>query len=158
MKEESIRRVARGWVLASLLAAPAVPLAAGDPGDIIKYRQNVMKLNGEHAAAAEAIIKAKVEFKDQLLDHARALDAFTRNIPALFPPGSDTGAETRAQEAVWSKRAEFEKKSKDTEAKAAAFAKTVAAKDDGQIQARFKELDESCSACHKDFRKRRRAQ
>jgi len=157
MKEEYLRALVRGCGLVALMMVPAA-LFAADPGEIIKYRQNVMKSNGEHASAVEAILKGKVEFKDHLAGHARALETFTRNIPALFPPGSDTGAETRAQEAIWSKRADFEKHAKDNEAKAAAFAKAVASKDDAQIQAAWKELDESCNACHKDFRKRRRAQ
>lgn len=146
----------RGVVtMALLFGAPCALWAASNPGDIIKYRQNIMKSNGAHTSAAGAIIEGKVEFKEHLLDHARAIETFTRNIPALFPSGTETGAETRAQEAIWKDRAGFEKKSKDMEAKAAAFAKAVAAKDDAQIKAAFKELDDSCSACHKDFRKRR---
>jgi len=154
-EEQYIRRRVRGCVMLVALAVPAVS-AASEPGDIIKYRQNVMEGNGAHASAAEAIIQGKVEFKGHLPDHARALEAFTRNIPALFPPGSDTGAETRALEAIWKNRADFEKRAKDVETKAAAFAKAVASKDDAQIQASFKELNDGCNACHKEFRKRKR--
>lgn len=127
-------------------------LRAAEPEDIIKYRQNVMKSNGANLTAAGAIIQKKVDFNTRLADHANAVAAGSKNIVALFPPGSDFGTDTKALDAVWSKRAEFEKLAKDSETKAAAFAKAVAAKD-AQTGARFKELADSCKACHKDFRK-----
>ena len=127
--------------------------AESDPEDIIKYRRNVMKTNGANMAAANAILKGKVkEFDARLGDHAKTVQLFTKNIPALFPKGSDFG-DTEALDSVWSKRAEFEKKAKDTEQKASAFAKAVASKNQSNMQAKFKALSDSCSACHKDFRK-----
>lgn len=125
--------------------------AESDPENVIKFRQSVMKANGAHMSAA-AIVQGKVEYKDRLADHAKALEMFTKNIPALFPKGSDFGADSKALDSVWAKPAEFEKLSKDTQTKAAAFAKAVAAKD-AQLGPKFKELAESCKACHKDFRK-----
>jgi len=127
-------------------------LRAAEPEDIIKYRQNVMKSNGANLTAAGAIIQKKVDFNARLADHANAVAAGSKNIAGLFPPGSDFGADTQALDAVWKNRAQFEKLAKDTETKAAAFAKAVAAKD-AQTGARFKELADSCKACHKDFRK-----
>lgn len=138
-----------------LLGMPWMLSAADNPGDIIKYRQNVMKAIGGDAAGAEAILENKVEFKDRLIDHARALEAATRNIPALFPPGSDTGAETRVREEAWTQREQFEQSAKDAQEKAAAFAKAVASKDEGRMRSAFEALDKSCSACHREFRKRR---
>lgn len=137
---------------AVLLTAVSGLRAASDPEDIIKYRQNVMKSNGGNLAAAGAIIQKKVDFNARLADHAKAVAAGTKNIAALFPPGSDFGADTKALDAVWKDRAQFEKLAKDSEKKAAAFAKAVSAKD-AQTGARFKELADSCKACHKDFRK-----
>ncbi|MFP5350609.1 MAG: c-type cytochrome [Gammaproteobacteria bacterium] len=138
---------------AAIFLLTAVPgLAADDPEDIIKYRQNVMKSNGANLSAAGAIIQKKVNFGPRLADHANAVAAGSKNIAALFPPGSDFGTDTEALDAVWTNRARFEKLAKDGETKAAAFAKAVAAKDP-QMGARFKELADSCKACHKDFRK-----
>lgn len=155
MKQQNRGGLARAIVVALLLGTPAALWAAGNPEEIIKYRQNVMKAIGGNAAGAKAILENKVEFRDRLIDHARALEAASRGIPALFPSGSETGADTRAREEIWSKREQFEKSAKDTHEKAAAFAKAVASKDDGRIRAAFKELDKSCRACHREFRKRR---
>ena len=136
----------------ALIGVAAGVRAESDPEDIIKYRQNVMKSNGGNLAAAGAIIQKKVPFNDRLGDHARAVAAGSKNIAALFPDGSDFGMDTNALEAVWKDRAKFEKLAKDSEKKAAAFAKAVSAKD-AQLAMRFKELADSCKACHKDFRK-----
>lgn len=136
-----------------LLGFVAGVQAESDPEEIIKFRQNVMKSSGANMAAAGAIVQGKVEFKDRLLDHAKAIEASTKNIPALFPAGSDFGTDTKALEGVWKNRAEFEKLSKDSQAKAVAFTKAVAAKD-ANLGPKFKDLSESCKACHKDYRKK----
>jgi len=146
--------VVRAGVIAALVSVSGVLGAADNPADIIKYRQNVMKAIGGNAGASAAILENKVAFKDRLDEHARALAAATRNIPALFPPGSDTGAKTRALEAIWTKRAEFEKRAMDAQEKAAAFAKAVASNDETQMRAAFKELNGTCRGCHRDFRQK----
>lgn len=138
-------------VSAFLFGTAWAVFAESEPEDLIKFRQNVMKSNGANTAAAAAIVQGKVDFKGRLVDHARAIEATTKDIPALFPPGSDFG-DTEALDAVWKNRAEFEKLSKDTYTKAKAFTKAAAAKDP-KAGAQFKELAESCKACHKDFRK-----
>src|SRR4030065_461588 len=134
---------------AYLLAGTAV---AAESEDIIKYRQNVMKSNGAHMAAAAAIINGKVDYKGQLGDHVRALQAINKDINSLFPKDSDFG-ETKALDAVCEKNADFQKRAKTAAQKADALAKTVTAGDSKNYAARFKELSDSCKACHKDFRK-----
>lgn len=133
-------------LLLGLAAGLATPALADDE-EVIKYRKNVMKAYGAHMAAAGAIVQGKV--KGSLVGHARAMEATTKNMAAMFPAGSDFG-ETNALDTVWSKRADFEKRAKDTEAKAAAFAKAAGGSD---AAARFRELSDSCKACHKDYRK-----
>lgn len=141
------------FTVAALLVFPVVTSAESDPEDIIKYRQNVMKANGANMAAMASILQGKTpEYRDRLGDHARGVQAGTKNIPALFPQGSDFG-DTEALESVWKDTAGFKKHSDDTSKKADALAKAVAGGDTKAIQARFRELSDSCKACHKDFRK-----
>ncbi len=142
----------RTCVLTAFTLLGVAAHAESDPEDIIKYRQNVMKANGAHAAAAGAIIQGKVGYKKDLADHAKALAAINRNVAALFPKGSDFG-DTKALDGVWSKRADFEKRAKDAQAKSDAFAKAVATGDAKSYGPKFKELADSCKACHKDYRK-----
>jgi len=144
-------RISHCILFASVCLVAGAAFAA-EPEDIIKYRQSVMKANGAHMAAAGAIINGKVDFKGQLGDHAKALQAINKDINSLFPKDSDFG-ETKALDAVWKNNADFQKRAKDSAQKANALAKTVAAGDSKNYGARFKELSDTCKACHKDYRK-----
>ena len=150
MKNATKRRLLAAGSILVMLAPLA--LHAAEPEDIIKYRQNVMKAIGGHTSAAGAIVQGKVDYKSDLLEHARSMQALTRNIPALFPKDSDFG-DTRAKDEVWSKRADFEKRANDAKAKVEVFAKAVQGGNQQTIAASFKDVGESCKACHKDFRK-----
>jgi cytochrome c556 len=150
IRQAVLKTLARGSF--ALLLVTAAANAESDPEDIIKYRQNVMKANGAHMAAAGAVLQGKVEYKKDLAYHAKTLQSINHDIPALFPKGSDFG-DTKALDAVWSKRADFEKRSKATQAKADAFAKAATGGDMKAALTKFKELSDSCKACHKDYRK-----
>ena len=150
MKQVNLRcLLAMGSLM--MMAFPLV-LQAAEPEDVIKYRQSVMKAVGGHTGAAGAIVQGKVDYKSDLAEHAHALQVLTRDIPGLFPKDSDFG-ETRAKDGVWKDRTNFEKHAKDAKAKADAFAKAAKGGDQKAIVASFKELGESCKACHKEFRK-----
>jgi len=138
-------------LIAGLLAGLVLLPVAAQSGeeDIIKYRRNVMKAVAGHMGAAGAIVQGKVNYKGDLGDHAKALQALMRDIPGLFPKDSDFG-ETNALESVWSKRADFEKRAKEAGARAAAFAKAAQGGDAGSA---FKALGETCKGCHKDYRR-----
>lgn len=138
------------WAVAGIAAAAAGH--AAEPQDIIDYRSANMKASAGHMAAANAIIRGKVDYKNQLADHARALQALNHDVAALFPKDSDFG-DTRALDAVWSRNAEFQQRARDARARADAFAKAVAAGDSKSYAVRFGELNDACKACHKDFRK-----
>jgi cytochrome c556 len=133
-----------GWIV---MASNTVH--AGDMDDFVKYRKNVMEANGGLMGATNAILQGKVDKKGQLATYAKALEGLNQDLASLFPKGSN-GGDTDALPEVWSKRAEFERHAKDTQEKAASFAKATAGK---EAQARFKDLSESCKSCHKDFRK-----
>jgi len=138
--------------LVLLLGASIAVLAQSQPEDVIKYRRNVMKANGAHEAAIRAILQGKVDYKNQLADHAKALENINKDIPSIFPKGSDSG-ETKALPAIWDNRAEFEKRAGDAKQKSADFAKAAMTGDTQAVAAKFKELGEACKSCHKDFRK-----
>ena len=150
MKQVNTRRLFS--IVTTLMILVPLALHAAEPEDIIKYRQNMMKAIGGHTAAAGAIVQGKVDYKNQLADHARALQALTSDIPGLFPKDSDFG-DTKAKDEVWSNRAAFEKHAKDAKTQVAAFAKAVQGGNQQAIAASFKDVGERCKACHKDFRK-----
>ncbi len=128
---------------------------ADDVEEIIKYRQNVMLSQRANMAAAMAIAKGKVEFGERLLEHARALEAKTKNIPQLFPRGSDKG-KTKALPAIWQDNEEFVKRAKDNEQKARALVQTIERGDRENAEPALKTLLKSCKSCHQDFRKKKK--
>jgi cytochrome c556 len=139
-------------LLLSLLALASLAAhAANDPDDMVKYRKNVMNANGGLMGAANALIQNKVTFKPQLASYAKTLETLNKDLPALFPKGSNA-ADSDAQPDVWNKRAEFERRAKDAQAKSAVFAK-AAAGNDPKLAEKFKDLSDACKSCHKDFRK-----
>ena len=140
---------ATGLILSTALVALA---AEPEPADIVKYRRSVMKSQREHMDAAMAIIQGKVDYKEQLANHIRSLEATTGDIAGLFPEDTEVG-DTRALGAVWTNNAEFQKRSKDAQLKSAALAKTFAAGDTQNYSRRLNDLLDSCKSCHKDFRK-----
>lgn len=144
----------RRLTVMGLMLFGLAPLAlnAAEPEDVIKYRKNVMKAVGGHTSAAGAIVQGKVDYKTHLAEHARALQALTKDIPALFPKDSDFG-DTDAKDGVWSKRADFEKAASTARSKVDAFAKAVQGGKQDAIVASFKDMGEGCKGCHKDFRK-----
>jgi len=137
-----------------VLFTGVVPVAGAesDPEDIIKYRKSMMKAIGGHMAASAAIVNGKVNYKGDLADHAKAIQALTKDVAGLFPKDSDFG-DTDALDAVWKKPADFKKRADDAKTRAAAFAKVAATGDMAKSGAAFKELNDACKACHKDFRK-----
>lgn len=146
--------ITRKLVFTGMMLAALVPpgLSAAEPEDIIKYRKNMMQAIGGHTSAAGAIVQGKVDYRAHLAEHVRALQVLTKDIPALFPKDSDFG-DTEAMDAVWTKRADFEKAAKNAKTRVAAFAKAVQGGNPQAIAASFKDMGEACKACHKDFRK-----
>ncbi len=140
-------------VASLLIGNSLVAHAESNPEEVVKYRQAVMKSLAAHMAASAAIVQGKVSYKDQLADHAKALEAMNRDIASLFPKGTES-ANSKALSEVWSNDPEFQKHAKDVQQKSSALAKTVAAGDTQNYGARLKDLQESCKSCHKDFRKK----
>lgn len=142
-------RLAVPLLICGALVAGAA--AAADAEDVIKYRQASMKALGGHATAMAQIVRGKVPFSARLEGHAQAAAALTRDLPALFPEGSDFG-ETDAKPEVWKKRAEFEKVSGDAGKAAESLVAAVRSGDKAAVGKAFDGLSQTCKGCHEDFR------
>lgn len=118
----------------------------------IDYRQGVMRAIGGNVGAFAAVVMDGAEFGDNLEMHTSQLVALTRDIPALFPEGSDF-PETDAKEEIWDNWERFEELSQDTKEAAEALHAAVEAGDEDQYAIRFRNLGQSCQACHDDFRR-----
>ena len=88
------------------LAFAGVAQAAGP--DPIETRQAGQDLMAGDFAGISAVVKLKGDVKT-LEKPAAAMARWMRQFPSQFPPGSDTGHNTKALPAVWSDSAGFQK-------------------------------------------------
>lgn len=120
---------------------------------VIDYRQGVMRAIGGNVASTAAIVVDGADFRDNLITHVRYIADMTRDIPALFPEGSDFG-ETGALPSVWEEPEKFAERSQENHDAALALVEAVEQGDDDAIAAGFRNLGQSCRSCHEDFRRR----
>jgi cytochrome c556 len=150
-----MRAIPRIFLLGCTFALSTSVLAESDPTDLIKYRKNVMSALGGHTAAAGLIIRGKVDYNPQLVEHARSLAATTTMIKDIFPPDSELG-DTDAKANVWQKPEEFKQHAMDAQEAASAFLKSVEAGDKAEIGKKYAALGKTCKSCHDEFRKEKR--
>jgi cytochrome c556 len=124
--------------------------AEDDPGELVKYRQNVMKSIGGHMGALASLVRGRVDFQQDMLVHARAVESATSDIARLFPKGSNLG-ETNAKEAIWKDWDDFRQHAKETYEKAAAFRRAAENGNKEQIGSRFKALGRHLQGVSRGF-------
>jgi len=134
--------------LAVALSVSAV-VAQSDP---VKTRETLMKENNNHAKAVVQMMRGQRPFDAKAVEAAFAQWADTaKQLPGLFPPGSETGGDNRASPKIWVNK-------KDFDAKVAAFAKAVAdnrAEAVGSLdglKAAINVVGKACDDCHKEYR------
>jgi cytochrome c556 len=148
----NIRHLLVGTALCLGLAASGSIHAFEDGAEIvIDYRQGVMRAIGGNVASTAAVVVDGADFRDNLLTHARYIADMTRDIPALFPEGSDFG-ETDALPSVWEEPEKFAERALATHEAALALVEAVEQGDEAALGARFRDLGQACKACHDDFR------
>ena len=141
--------------LRTILPVLAVVLSGGGAAaedDLVKTREDLMKQNNAHAKTVVQMMKGQRPFDAKAVEAAFAQWAETaQKLPSLFPDNAKTGGDNRASPKIWENK-------KDFEAKAAAFAKSVAdsrAKAmeslDG-LRATIPVVGKACDNCHENYR------
>lgn len=139
-----------GLLCASAQAAEQIAMEKIEPA--IKYRQNVMQAMGGLVGASAGRLRDGFTHGPDMTAITNALQALSKDVPALFPEGTDFG-ETEAKAEVWSKPKEFEKAADDLKEKVDAFAAAAKNGDRAETLKAFKAMGDACKACHEDFRK-----
>ncbi len=138
--------------IATFLAALStlgVAMAQPDPVSTRKEGLRRMQTNLE---AIGAVANAGGDTRDTV-PRADEMVAFFRDLPALFPPGSD-GNGSRALPAVWSERAGFERAAANATTAAEALRTAAASGDAAATTAAVRAMGASCGACHRNHRSR----
>jgi cytochrome c556 len=134
------------------LSSPALSQEEVPLEDVIQLRQALMKGNQEAATIAVKMIRGTNPYDADLAVAAMTSIANTNGVfPALFPEGTETGANTKATAAVWETPDDLAAISaKMVEDATAAAAAAAEGKD--AFQAAFGAVGANCQACHEKYR------
>lgn len=134
--------------LASFAAVASVHAAPDYPAD----RQAMMKNNGAATGAAAAMVKGEAPFDARVAAlSVHVMNTAANGFGAMFPEGSESGAETEAKPEIWSDREGFEAALEKFRADTAAYLQNPAG-DLDSFKVAFGEITKNCGACHEKYR------
>lgn len=117
----------------------------------IALRQSGQQLVGANFAAMKRAVDARATDVKPFKEGAEAIEGWFQVFPALFPPGTETGGNTKALPSVWSNRAGFEQAAADLRQAAQKLARAADANDPAAFASAFQETGKACGACHRAF-------
>jgi len=127
---------------------PKPPFA--NPADAITARRAAMKTEGGIMQSVNKALQAG-ESPAPFAPDLQWIADWAKQMPSMFPPGSDTG-DTKALPTVWSDKAGFDQKAADLAAAADKLAKLAADKDTADFTTQFKAVGATCGGCHRPFK------
>jgi cytochrome c556 len=119
----------------------------------IKYRQSVYKVILWNFGPMAGMAQGKIPY--DAADFAKRAERVATMAPMLlegYPPGSGTGAPTRAKPEIWDNFDEFTTLMHDMQSKAAALADVAKEGSLEKSRAAVGELGDACKACHDKYR------
>lgn len=149
-----------GALFASLAIAGTItaPANAAEGEDAIKQRIELMKTGVlKNYLPIKKFIDSGEGTAASVADHAKKLNAASKEVLALFPKGTGRGdfddKTTRALPKIWEDWAGFEKSTEFFIVETAKLAEVAESGDADAIKAQFGKMAKgSCGGCHKDFR------
>jgi cytochrome c556 len=121
--------------------------AADDP---VKVRREGFEANKK----SMGVIKKALEDNGPLTEvkaQVEAMNAFSKQIATLFPPGSDKG-KTEAKTEIWQNFPDFTAKAQKFEAESAKLAEITDAGDKAAVMKQFGAVGATCKGCHELYR------
>jgi len=146
-------------VLASAhAAAPAAPVAPGalpptsfaNPEEAIVARKEAMKTDGKIFKAMKAALAAGQDPGPFTAD-AQWLVAWGKQMPLMFPKGSETGHDTKAKPAIWTDKPGFDRDAANMVAASEKLVQAAESNDKAAFAAGFQAVGKSCGGCHKAY-------
>jgi len=163
---KNLRQLVAASILAATLAGvaqaqvappPTPPLPAkppfADPQDAIVARRAAYKAQGEIANAMKKATESGQDVQPFAAD-AHWMADWAKQIPVMFPAGSETGHETKALPAIWTDMPTFEKDAAAFGEAATKLATLADANDKEGFAKQFATMGATCGACHRAFRAR----
>jgi cytochrome c556 len=144
--------------IAAVIAAAGVRAYAAEQGPSpaeqqIKYRKALYVVMAGNFRQAYAMANGKLPYDAAALVRRAERVAFIAAIlPEAFPPGSGSGAPTRAKPEIWSGRADFDDRMQELSDKVAALVVAAKSGDLKQIQPAVDAVGLACKNCHDKYR------
>lgn len=133
-------------IFGTVTFAPAVHAAE----DLVKVRKEGFEASKKSFGAIKKILEDGGDLSAAAAS-AQSINAFAKQVPALFPAGSDKG-ETKAKAAIWSNGADFGVKAQAFETESARLVQAVASGDKAAVQKQFGAVGGTCKGCHDAYR------
>lgn len=134
----------------AMAAVLGLTMVAGTASaDVVSQRKEGFKAHASNMKAVKAAVDSGTA--SAAVDPAKAMVAWAKQIPEMFPEGSGTG-DTRALPAIWSDWAGFEKVFTDHLAAVEKLAAVAEAGDAAALGEQLKATGGTCGACHKAYR------
>ena len=145
-------RIAAALALATFVALPYVGLVAQE-NDWENKREAAMKGMGKEMGAIKQLVAGPAENLGQVKQHAAAIAETAKQIPGLFPPGSED-KDSEALPVVWTDQAGFQQRAAKLGELAEQLSASADSGDAKQVGAAFAAVGkEGCSGCHQTYRK-----
>lgn len=145
------------WAMGLLLCMLAATPAQAQDRKIeqaIKHRRAAFTLMSTYFSRLLQSVEGDRPFDaKQVLNDARTVEAISRLPWEGFMPGTERG-DTKAKEDIWFEEERFKQLGKELEGKTTQLAKAAETGDIKRIKVAFESARDTCSACHKDFRKK----
>ena len=129
---------------------PLPPASFADPQDAIAARKDAMKTDGKIFKAMKAAVEAGAPVRPFAADVQWQVE-WGKQMTAMFPPGSETGHDTKAKPNIWTDKAGFDRFSGDMVAAAQKLVVAANADDQAGFGDAFHELGKACGGCHKAY-------
>lgn len=132
-------------------AAVAATTITVKPDDVIAGRQAGFDLQGGVAEAMKQQVAAGGSVK-LFVEGAKGIAAWSRVIPSQFPPGTESGHDTKAKAEIWSDSAGFEKAAANLTTQSEKLVTLAEADDKAGFAAQYAEMGKACGACHRQYK------
>ncbi len=139
------------WTLAAACVVSLAGTAWAQPS-VITARRDGFKAMGANMDAIKVVVDARGDARP-MAARVDEVVAYLGTIHGRFPEGSGTG-DTRAQPAIWTNRADFDRVAANAVTAGQTLRTAVSANDPAATAAAFQALGGACGACHRPYRAR----
>jgi cytochrome c556 len=134
----------------SQIPPTAAAIGPVTPAEIIAARQGGQAMLPGQVAGMKAAVDAGADVKP-FAAAARAMDKWDQAFVTLFPPGTETGGNTKAKPEIWSDRAGFLKAAQNHQTALQTLATAADANDKPAFATAFRDMTATCGACHRGY-------